>query len=88
MGTVKNRFRELMREKSQRDGRKINYEIVAAETGMAYSTVAKWAGNKITRFDEKQILIFCEYFDCELSDLLVVVDEQSPETESPLVAIA
>lgn len=90
MSNVRTRLRQLMREKADREGRRLNYETVAAETGMSYSTVANWSTNKVSRFDEKQIIDFCRYFECELSDLLVLVgeDEDTPETESPLTAFA
>lgn len=88
---VRNRLRELIAEKSRRDGIRITLSMVAEATGLSKSTIANWHKLKgeITRFDSENISLLCQYFDCEIADLLVLEsveeDEESPEMESLLI---
>jgi DNA-binding Xre family transcriptional regulator len=90
MYLVQNRFLELLAAKSRLEGRKITRETVAKETGISKSSVQSWASNQVTRFDRKQIAVFCKYFNCKPGDLLVLVGEEPdlPEMKTPLFSIA
>ncbi len=44
---------------------------VQRETGIAWSTLNSWANNQLTRYDAPVIKALCEYFDCQVGDLLV-----------------
>lgn len=89
MPEVQTRFLELLAAKQRRERRTITREQVAEETGVSLSSVQKWALNTVTRFDSKQIVAFCDYFNCGIGDLLVIENvDECPERESPLTAIA
>lgn len=68
---VQNRVAELIARKQRQTGERITYATIAAATGLSEEAIGKWARNQVTRFDREMIAIFCDYFECELSDLLV-----------------
>jgi len=93
MKRVLNRFRELLAIKERREGRYISQRTVAEETGLAKTTVDRYARNEVSRYDEDVILTLCNYLGCDVSDLLVIEEvpnggDESPETKTPLAAIA
>ena len=51
---------------------------VQRETGIAWSTLNSWANNQLTRYDAPVIMALCEYFDCQVGDLLVYEKETIP----------
>lgn len=85
---VQTRFLELLAEKQRRERRTITREQVAKETGISISSVQKWALNQLSRFDSKQIVAFCDYFNCGIGDLLVIEEFEESELQSPMTAIA
>ncbi len=78
VGRVVNRFRILLAEKATRQRQNIALMDVQRETGIAWSTLNSWANNQVTRYDAPVIQALCEYFDCQVGDLLVF------EKENPL----
>ena len=75
---VYNRFRILLVEKERKEhGRKITYEEITTATGIAASTLSHWARNKIANYNRDTIARLCEFFGCEIGDLLVY--EPEPE---------
>jgi putative transcriptional regulator len=64
-----------MGQKSQRDGRRITLRTVAEETGLTKHTVYKIADNTIKEYPKTAIVKLCDYFSCELQDLLTLVDD-------------
>jgi putative transcriptional regulator len=52
---------------------------VQRETGIAWSTLNSWANNQLTRYDAPVIMALCEYFDCQVGDLLVFEKEISAQ---------
>lgn len=77
---VVNRFEELLAQKERRDGRRYSREEIAEITGISVTSIQNWALNRTTRFDAKQILAFCDFFECTMGDLFVIEDvENSPD---------
>jgi putative transcriptional regulator len=48
---------------------------LADETGISRITLTKIYEGKSTRVDANTLITLCEYFDCELTDLMEMVDE-------------
>lgn len=71
MGRIVNRLADLKREKEKRDQTEITWEKVAADTGLAYSTVLRWSRSYVNRYDDTALMKFCEYFECQVGDILV-----------------
>jgi Predicted transcriptional regulator len=95
MKRVRNRFHELLARKARHEGRRISQRTAADETGLAKATIDRYARNDVTRYDEPILLVLCDYLKCSVSDLLVIEEvavegngDESPETETPLAAIA
>ena len=77
MPVIRVRLRELIMEKTLRDGRDprtnpITQDEIAEAIGIAKGTMSTWVRDKIDRLDKDTLVKFCEYFECDLSDLLVL----------------
>ena len=72
------RLRELMAEKSRRDGRRVTYVDIVRGTGVAASTLVRLANDKAARVDLSVISRLCSFFGCQPGDLFVLVPESSP----------
>jgi DNA-binding Xre family transcriptional regulator len=75
MPTVTIRLRELMREKTIRDGRNPDYQAITQEEvadaiGVTRVTMSAWARGKVERLDRDILAKLCQYFDCGIEDLL------------------
>lgn len=82
---IRNRLRELMATKGRHEGRRITQRIVAAETGIAKTTIDRYARNEVIRYDEDVLLTLCNYFDCGVGEFLIIEEaEDTPENETPL----
>ena len=74
-GKIANRFRILLAQKATREQHNIALNDVQRETGIAWSTLNAWANNHVTRYDFPIIQALCEYFECQVGDLLVFEKE-------------
>lgn len=69
--TVKNRFRELLIAKAaDEDRRSIPLTEVESVTKVTWNTLQSWDKNEIKRFDRDVLVALCEYFACDVGDLL------------------
>lgn len=75
---------EQAKAKAHREGRTINKNVIAEESGLSWPTVDNYWENKVQRYDKDVLLALCNYFECELEDLLVMVSED----ESEVAAVA
>lgn len=76
---MKSNLSILMGQKSQREGRRITLRTVADETKLTKHTVYKIADNSIKEYPKVAIERLCQYFGCELHELLTLVDTPEPE---------
>lgn len=67
---ISNRFQILLSQKEEQEQRHISLLEVHNKTGINWRTLQSWSNNKVTRFDSSILIALCEYFDCELIDLL------------------
>jgi len=77
-GKIVNHFRILLAQKATRHQQNIALMDVQLETGIAWSTLNSWANNQVTRYDAPVIMALCEYFNCQVGDLLVYEKETIP----------
>lgn len=74
--TIKNNFRRLLFEKSGREVRRLSYHTIQKETGLSISTIQLWMNEEnIKRFDADTVERLCNYLECDLCDLLTIVNE-------------
>lgn len=67
---LKNRFLILLTEKERKLGRRIPQSEVAREIDVANNTILNWIKNDLNKFDRVVVESLCEYFECEIGDLL------------------
>lgn len=80
MAQIKNRFRILLAQKENRDGRRYTYEDIYETTGVGPGTLSSYAKNTVTRFDEKTLVALCDFLGCELAELIEYPPDQSQQS--------
>lgn len=65
-------FKVLLAEKEVREGRKLTYDVINQETGIHKNALTGYANDTIKRFDRDVIERLCDYFACDIGDLLVL----------------
>lgn len=71
---MRTRVVELMARKQIETGLRIDTSTLVAATGLSRPTVLKWIKGHVTSFDEQTIIAFCKYFNCDVGDLLTIVE--------------
>jgi putative transcriptional regulator len=67
---VRNRLLELIQERERKIGRRIKQHDIAQFAGVSDHTIINWIRNDVTKFEGQTIERLCDYFNCDLSDLL------------------
>jgi DNA-binding Xre family transcriptional regulator len=70
-GKVISRLAAVREEWQKKTGQKLTWEKLAEDTGIAYSTISRWANGKTNRYDDKVMAILCDYFQVQPGDILV-----------------
>jgi putative transcriptional regulator len=79
---VRNRLLELIQERERQKNRRIKQRDLAKFVGVADHTITSWIRNEVTRFDSNLIEGICDYFNCDIGDLLYfewVETDEKPE---------
>ncbi len=76
---LRNRFFKLLSEKEQQESRRITQTEIAESLGIAIHTVGRWMRNNVTKFESPIVERMCDYFDCEVGDLLYLERDDSPQ---------
>jgi DNA-binding Xre family transcriptional regulator len=69
---VRNRLMELIQERERKMGRRVKQRDIAQFVGVADHTITHWIRNEVTKFESDIITGLCDYFDCEINDLLYI----------------
>jgi DNA-binding Xre family transcriptional regulator len=69
---VKNRFLTLLGYKEQQLGRRIRNKEIAEAVGVNEHTIARWLNNEVQKIDVPVLEAFCDYFECDVGDLLYI----------------
>lgn len=72
MTTVKLRLKELMTE------RNVKQQELADAIGVPQGTLSRWVGNKVDRYDRTILNKLIGFFNCDISDLIVVERTELP----------
>ncbi|WP_417763599.1 helix-turn-helix domain-containing protein [Shewanella sp.] len=72
---IRYKIRELVADKSKRDGRKITLSFLADQVGIQSSAMSKIANNTGYHTSVTTIEALCRYFECNIEDLLEYVAE-------------
>lgn len=73
---LRSKLKILIAQKEIAEGRKLTYETLAVEAGLAKNTLARLAENKTDRIDFTTLDKLCRYFECTLGDLLEYVPDE------------
>lgn len=79
---VRNRLLELIQERERKLGRRLVQHDIAQFVGVSDHTITNWVRNITTQYDGDTIAGLCDYFNCEIADLLyfeMVEDEGDKE---------
>ncbi|HMN14359.1 MAG TPA: helix-turn-helix transcriptional regulator [Bellilinea sp.] len=77
MPRVENRFEELLAEKRRRDRKNWSYREIAEVTGISPSTLTRFARQRHEQFDANTLATLCDFLDCSIGELLILVDEEA-----------
>lgn len=75
---MRSNLKVLVAQKSQREKRRISLLTVAEETDINKYTIYAIANDTLREYPVDVMSKLCEYFGCDLSDLLYL--EEAPET--------
>jgi len=68
---IKNRLSILMAEHDI----KTMLEL-SEKTGLDKNTISNWYNQKVTRFSSETLEVLCNYFGCQVEDLLVYIPDK------------
>lgn len=71
---MKTKLFQLIKKKEMETGRNWTYEDVATESGVSERLIHRWINTEPRRFDADSIEKLCRFFDCEVGDLLHLVE--------------
>lgn len=80
---VKFHLRTLMAKHHDAGHGKVTYADITAATGLSSSTLSNLAQNKITRVDLDVISRICDFFGCDIGDLLSLEEAAEAPTPEP-----
>ncbi|WP_067517563.1 helix-turn-helix domain-containing protein [Endozoicomonas ascidiicola] len=72
---IRIRFRQFLDDKSFKEKRKINLDLVAKETGIGRATVNRLANSPGANFSLNVVDALCKYFGCDPGELLQHIDD-------------
>lgn len=68
---VRSNLRVLHSLREAREGRRITYKEIEAETGMTEAQISRYMNNKIVMFHAETLDRLCDFYNCEPGDILV-----------------
>jgi len=85
MPKIENRFLELLAAKRRRDRHNWTYREIQAKTGITPAALSKMAQQNNTMYDSATIARLCEFLECTVGDLLILVPEETEPGEMTAV---
>jgi DNA-binding Xre family transcriptional regulator len=80
---LKNRLLTLIQAREQKINRRVKLKDLAEFVGVTHNTITSWIRNDVRKYEAHIIEGFCDYFDCDVGDLLyfemVEVEEGSED---------
>jgi len=67
---LKNRLLILIQERERKIGRRVKLKDLASFVGVTNHTITSWIRNDVRKYEAHIIEGFCDYFDCDVGDLL------------------
>ena len=73
---IRFRIQELLAEKQFKDGRRVTISELSEATGINRGTLSKMVNQKGYSTVTNNIDLLCNFFDCQVEDLMEYVNEQ------------
>lgn len=87
MPRIENRFAELLERKRRRDrSMRWTYREIAEHTGISPATLTRFAQQRHNQYDSETLAKLCEFLDCDIGDLLVLVSDEDDQGQVLAVA--
>lgn len=67
---LRNHLLELIQERERKINRRVKLKDLAEFVGITNHTVTSWIRNDVRKYEAHIIEGFCDYFGCDISDLL------------------
>jgi DNA-binding Xre family transcriptional regulator len=80
---LKNRLLQLIHERESKIGRRIRQHDIAQFAEVRDHTIIAWIRNEVTRFDARVVERLCDYFQCDVGDLLYFEETYVDIPEDP-----
>lgn len=80
---IKSNLKQLILDKSARNGHRITYAQISEATGLSTNTITKLANNQSVLVGLSTLDKLCAYFDASVCDLLEYVPEPAADCEDP-----
>jgi DNA-binding Xre family transcriptional regulator len=79
---LRNRLLTLIQAREQKINRRVKLKDLAEFVGVTNNTITSWMRNDVRKYEAHIIEGFCDYFDCDVGDLLYfeMVDVEDGET--------
>ena len=68
---IKFRIKELIAERERKTGENVTYKVIHEATRISPNTLSTMAQNKVKKVGISVIERLLDYFDCDVSDLIV-----------------
>ncbi|MEH3087905.1 MAG: helix-turn-helix transcriptional regulator [Xylophilus ampelinus] len=84
---VRFKLRRLMEEFEQREQRRLTFTEVAEATGIVRTTLSKMVGPKPFNTTTDNLAKLCEFFGCQMGDLVEYVAEPAAAKDTTKTAL-
>lgn len=74
-GKIVNHLDEIRVRREAETGERLTWERVSNDSGIAYTTMLRWAKGQIERYDENTLAKFCEYFQVQPGDIFTYEED-------------
>ena len=72
-GALRSKLPDLIRKRELEENRRIHQYEIAEATGLRPNTISRWMSPKpLKRLDEATILPLCNFFRCQVGDLIFI----------------
>jgi transcriptional regulator with XRE-family HTH domain len=75
MGAIMSNFVKLLAQKEAREGIRYSQRDIAKATNTSPSVVSRWMSGDIEGASLVTVKKFCEFFDCDIGDLITLKRE-------------
>lgn len=78
---MRSQLRALVRQREDQTGKRVSLRSISLATGVNEYTVRGLYNNTLSEYPGKAVAALCEFFACDLSELLTLEDVPTPPTE-------